>query len=831
MDFSLTVLSWLAGVTLRSLVLAAAVWPALLLFRVRSAASRHAVWTVVTAAMIALAVLTPLLPPLPLHVLHASLDPVTLPANLPPVPAGGLHASAAVSAAPAPVTTQFGWPLVALVVYAAGAAGFLVRLSFGYLFVGRLERAASPIHHPWAAEMYESSWISVPLTVGWLRPRILLPAGWEQWESSKLQAVLAHEQTHVQRADWAIAALAGVNRCIFWFHPLAWWLENQLATLAEQACDDSALLLVSTESYAQALLDMAAAVKTCQGRLIWEAMAMAKAAEVRKRIERILDETRQIPRALTAPRWLALVACSLPLVYVASVVQLAPAQTPTPATISELLKNKRQLGPGDVGTMEQYLAANPQDLEVRNQLVLYYFSKGIREPRLTHIMWMIANHPESNAAVFASRGITVQTSSYNDAADFTRAANLWKQAAASHATDPKVLSHAAQFFSQPGADYDEAERLLLAERALDPSNLASMNQLGKLYATAILENSGDPRFPNSNPGFANRVKEQLENSTDGWLLHFAGTVLAGAAERPQPGKPLAPGVLNLDEHPALVPAVELGNRLISRSRDHGVPAGFGMATGTLTAAREGAVRVLPPPPPPPPPPAAGTGSSEPVVLAPVPPQATTMAAPPVVNRVDPVYPPLAQQARIQGTVQLQVTIDTNGRVDRLTVLRGHPLLVSSALEAVRQWSYAPGNAGTFETSVDFMLPPGTPPSPGMAGMGKNGPPAGVSTQYTSTMPGTPTVIRIGSNVMAAKLVNRVEPVYPADAKSAGIEDSVLLEIQIAHDGHVESVDPKEGNPVLAAAAVDAVKQWTYAPTLLNGNPVKVITTVTVAFPN
>ena len=130
-----------------------------------------------------------------------------------------------------------------------------------------------------------------------------------------------------------------------------------------------------------------------------------------------------------------------------------------------------------------------------------------------------------------------------------------------------------------------------------------------------------------------------------------------------------------------------------------------------------------------------------------------------------------------------------------------------------------------------MLPPGTPPSPGMAGVGKNGPPAGVSTQYTSTMPGTPTVIRIGSNVMAAKLVNRVEPVYPADAKSAGIEDSVLLEIQIAHDGHVESVDPKEGNPVLAAAAVDAVKQWTYAPTLLNGNPVKVITTVTVAFPN
>ena len=132
----------------------------------------------------------------------------------------------------------------------------------------------------------------MPLTIG---RKILLPAGWESWDEPKLQAVLAHERTHVRRGDWAIALLAGVTRCIYWFHPLAWWLERRLATLAEQACDDSALLLVDSQPYAQALLDMAAAVKTAQGRLVWEAMAMAKAAEVRKRIERILDETRQIP--------------------------------------------------------------------------------------------------------------------------------------------------------------------------------------------------------------------------------------------------------------------------------------------------------------------------------------------------------------------------------------------------------------------------------------------------------------------------------------------------------------------------------------------------------
>ena len=80
---------------------------------------------------------------------------------------------------------------------------------------------------------------------------------------------------------------------------------------AEQACDDAAVLATGArEPYAEALLDMAAAVRTGRGRMVWEAMAMARTAEVRKRIERILDETRQIPRGLTGGRWAALIACS-----------------------------------------------------------------------------------------------------------------------------------------------------------------------------------------------------------------------------------------------------------------------------------------------------------------------------------------------------------------------------------------------------------------------------------------------------------------------------------------------------------------------------------------
>ena len=58
-----------------------------------------------------------------------------------------------------------------------------------------------------------------------------------------------------------------------------------------------------------------------------------------------------------------------------------------------------------------------------------------------------------------------------------------------------------------------------------------------------------------------------------------------------------------------------------------------------------------------------------------------------IRRVDPVYPPLAAQARIQGIVRLEVTVGKDGQVRDARVIRGHPLLVTAALEAVKQWVY------------------------------------------------------------------------------------------------------------------------------------------------
>jgi protein TonB len=78
-------------------------------------------------------------------------------------------------------------------------------------------------------------------------------------------------------------------------------------------------------------------------------------------------------------------------------------------------------------------------------------------------------------------------------------------------------------------------------------------------------------------------------------------------------------------------------------------------------------------------------------------------------------------------------------------------------------------------------------------------------------------------------VSQPPPVYPAQARQAGISGAVHLSVLIAKDGTVQDVDVVSGHPSLAPAAIDAVRKWVYQQTLLNGEPMEVATSVTVNF--
>jgi protein TonB len=79
------------------------------------------------------------------------------------------------------------------------------------------------------------------------------------------------------------------------------------------------------------------------------------------------------------------------------------------------------------------------------------------------------------------------------------------------------------------------------------------------------------------------------------------------------------------------------------------------------------------------------------------------------------------------------------------------------------------------------------------------------------------------------MVSTVEPAYPVVAQENGIQGAVWLDVVIGKDGHVASVQSIRGNPALVDAAEDAVLEWVYRPTLLNGEPLEAITKVCVPF--
>jgi len=110
---------------------------------------------------------------------------------------------------------------------------------------------------------------------------------------------------------------------------------------------------------------------------------------------------------------------------------------------------------------------------------------------------------------------------------------------------------------------------------------------------------------------------------------------------------------------------------------------------------------------------------------------------------------------------------------------------------------------------------------GLIGSGPAGPPPPKAA--------TPSRIRVGGNVEAASLVNKVTPLYPPIAKTAHVSGTVVLHAIISKDGSIQELQYVSGPPLLMKSAMDAVKEWRYKPTMLNGEPVEVDTTIDVVF--
>lgn len=325
------IVSQLISTSIRICGLALVAFVSLSVFRIRSSAAKHAMWTVVLIGMLLQIPLEMVAPPMLLEtlpILPAPTQPRVMQSVRPSMSAG----SAPASHSREPVTfSKTPWRTTITGIYLAISLLLFLRVAFGYWGLRKIVRGSTPIPNL-GPNVFELPRMVMPGSVGGIRARILLPPAWRDWDAAKLGAVLAHERAHIQRHDWLTHLASRLTICIFWFHPFAWWIDRELARLAEEACDDIAVSETKDkEEYAATLVDIARMAAASRGVLSWRVTSMATDSNVKRRVDRILKTAFQVPKPFGRSAWVALFVSSVPVIYLSAAVSLAPKSSMLPA--------------------------------------------------------------------------------------------------------------------------------------------------------------------------------------------------------------------------------------------------------------------------------------------------------------------------------------------------------------------------------------------------------------------------------------------------------------------------------------------------------------------
>jgi beta-lactamase regulating signal transducer with metallopeptidase domain len=561
------VLQALVDASIRAVLIAMVVRITLAALRVRQGSVRHIAWTAVLLAMLVLPVMPKWLPALPAPLATPSIAPV-LPASsertvqaqvlvetrATTAPVKPLRSSVDVVIVPpaAPVTlvpppAPFAWRTFILVLWGLGAIAMAARLLFGWWRAVRLAAHSQRV----GEGLYESPLVAAPVAIGVFNPRIVLPSTWTLWPAGELRTVRIHEAAHIRRHDGLTSLLAGLNTCVFWFHPLSWWLERQVAIAAEEACDDEVIRAsVEPHRYAETLVRMADAVRHRGQRVEWQAVGMA-GASLAARIDRVLNGRAAIATPAVV-RFCVAAMCAAVIVPGVACSQNPPALAPDPDLAAVLKKDQervtawetaRDLSLPQVAELEAKVAINPDDLDATRQLLTFYGQSGQRlmgwnrmvAARRGHLLRVIERHPESEMTFWPLKQSL-------DPEGWTRARALWLKHLSAPTVGDRVFSNAARFFGI--SEKPMAEQILLRAQATSPDGPQPRSvervyspgwsyQLGRLYASAIVGSDDEMlgyvvksvSLAESQTAFAKGARTKLEQTKDALMLQAAGDLL------------------------------------------------------------------------------------------------------------------------------------------------------------------------------------------------------------------------------------------------------------------------------------------------------------------
>jgi len=313
-----------AGFAWKSAVIWIIAWLTSIALRKKSAAARHLVWTAAAVAVLAL--------PLAAFLLPALRWPrwAELPAAAVPL----FHVTSAIGSALSEnrdqavslpnghaLGTYPNWRVIAILAWGCGTALGILQMLLAFFSLVRTRRAARPspdselggnlarelgIRHK--VDVLAATAATMPMASGLIRPVVLLPASSAAWSLDRRRVVLLHELAHIRRGDISARVLARCALVLHWWNPLAWMAWRKSLEESERAADDFVLSLGERPSeYAAHLLDVAKIARVSAGQA-WAAVAMARPAQLEKRITAILDSTLSRSRAGRAHGLLAALA-------------------------------------------------------------------------------------------------------------------------------------------------------------------------------------------------------------------------------------------------------------------------------------------------------------------------------------------------------------------------------------------------------------------------------------------------------------------------------------------------------------------------------------------
>lgn len=339
---------------IKATILLAVVTIAAHLLRKRSAALRHLLWTLAIVGLVALPVLTAVvpfrLPILPAITTSTSPSPRGVAADRStPAPIEDARASEVTATTPAALppevaATDLGrvdassdFVRVLLMAWLTVFLLMLMRFVAGLIIVNRIagravtisagdenwrslaDRAGRALGIKGPVDLRRSDDIAMPFACGLLKPVIVLPVSSSEWTQERREAVLMHEYAHISRGDLAMNMLSHIVRALYWFHPLAWLAAYRLRVEGERASDDAVLRAGALPSdYAEHLLSI---VRTVGRTVPSVALAMARRSDFEGRLLAILEPG--VPRGrLTRVR-----AAGMAALFLLAVMPLA-AMTP-----------------------------------------------------------------------------------------------------------------------------------------------------------------------------------------------------------------------------------------------------------------------------------------------------------------------------------------------------------------------------------------------------------------------------------------------------------------------------------------------------------------------